>query len=66
MKKHLQKNINIVLGPSQRYLDSRHLLHNPKVPRTVMGFNNRAQIFTGYNYLDVDSLFEVIKRESSQ
>ena len=50
-----KKIINIVLVPSQRYQDSRHLLQNPKVPRTVMGFNNRAQRFTGSNYLDVDS-----------
>ena len=46
---------NIVLVPSQRYQDSRHLLQNPKVPRNVMGFSNRAQRFTGPNYLDVDS-----------
>ena len=55
MQKHLQKSINIILVPSQRYKDSRHLLQNPKVPKTVMAFSNRAQRFTGSNYLDVDS-----------
>ena len=44
MKKHLQ-----------RYQDSRHLLRNPKAPKSVMGFNNHAQRFTGSNYFDVDS-----------
>ena len=42
-----KKSINIILLPSQ----------NPKVPRNVMGFMNRAQISTGSNYLDVDSPF---------
>ena len=50
-----KKSMNIVSVPSQRYQDSRHLLQNPKVPRSVMGFSNRAQRFTGSNYLDVDS-----------
>ena len=52
-----KKSINIVLVPSQRYQDSRHLLQNPKNPRTVIGFNNCAQKFTGSNYLDVDIPF---------
>ena len=47
--------MNNISVPSQRYEDSRHLLQNPKVPRSVMGFRNRAQRFTGSNYLDVDS-----------
>ena len=53
-----KKSMNIILGPSQRYQDSRHLLQNPKVPRSVMGFSNCAQRFTGSNYLDVDSPFD--------
>ena len=44
--------MNIILVPSQRYQDSRHLLQNP---RSAMGFSNCAQKFTGSNYLDVDS-----------
>ena len=31
----------------------------PKVPRSFMGFSNRAQRFTGSNYLDVDSPFQI-------
>ena len=31
MKKHLQKSMNIISVPSQRYQDPRHLLQNPKV-----------------------------------
>ena len=50
-EKILSKNINNILVPSQRYQDSRHLLQNPKVPRNVMGFSNRAQTFTPLNYL---------------
>ena len=53
--------MKIISVPSQRYQDSRHLLQNPKVPRSVMGFSNRAQRFTGSNYLDVDSPFETKK-----
>ena len=30
-----KKSLNIILVPSQRYQDSRHLLQNPKVPRNV-------------------------------
>jgi hypothetical protein len=54
-KTFTKKSMNIILVPSQRYQDSRHLLQNPKVPRSVIGFSNRAQRFTGSNYLDVDS-----------
>ena len=50
-----KKSLNIILLPSQRYQDSRHLLLNPKVPRNVMGFSNREQRSTEPNYLDVDS-----------
>ena len=53
--------MNIVLVPSQRYQDFRHLLQNPEVPTTVMGVNNRAQRFTGSNYLDVDSPLQKMK-----
>ena len=50
MIKHLQKkSIHIILVPSQRYQDSKHLLQNPKVPRSVMGFSNRAKTFTPLN-----------------
>ena len=44
-----------ILVWSQRYQDSRHPLQNPTVPNYVIGFSNRAQRFTGSNYLDVDS-----------
>ena len=47
----MQKKHEHTLVPSQRYQDSRHLLQNPKVPKNVMGFNNRAQTFTPLNYL---------------
>ena len=47
-----EKNI---YRPSQIYQDSRHLLQNPKVPRSVMGFSNRLHRFTESNYLVVDS-----------
>ena len=50
-----KKSINIVLVPSQR-----HLLPYSKVPKTVMGLNNCAQIFIGSNYLDEDSPFRNI------
>ena len=56
--KHMQKKHKHILVPSQRYQDSRHLLQNPTVPNYVMGFSNRAQRFTGSNYLDVDSPFK--------
>ena len=56
-KTFTKKNIKIILVPSQRYKDSGHILQNPKIPRNVMGFSNRAQRFTGSNYLDVDSPF---------
>ena len=47
-----------ILAPSQRYQYARHLLQNPKVPNYAIGFSNRAQRFTGSNYLDVDSPYE--------
>ena len=53
--KHMPKKHKHILVPSQRYHDSRHLLQNPTVPNFVTGFSNRAQRFTGSNYLDVDS-----------
>ena len=46
-----KKSLTIILVPSQRYPDSRHLLQNPKVLRDVMGFSNRGQRFTLLNYL---------------
>ena len=55
ISKHMQKKHNDNLVPSQRYQDSRHLLQNPTFPNYIMGFSNRAQRFTGFNYLDVDS-----------
>ena len=48
------KKAQAYFGPSQRYQDSRHLLQNPTFSNYVMGFSNRAQRFTGPNYLDVD------------
>ena len=54
-KTFIKKSINIILVPSQRYQDSRHILQNPKVPRNVMGFSNRAKTFTPLNYLSSDS-----------
>ena len=59
----MPKNHKHILVPSQRYQDSRHLLQNPTVPNYVMSFSNRAQIFTGSNYLDVDS---PLKQDESQ
>ena len=53
--KHMPKKHKHILGPSQRYQDSRHLLQNLTVPKYVIGFSNHAQRFTGSNYLDVDS-----------
>ena len=50
-----KKIMNIISVPSQRYQDSRHLLQNPKVPRSIMGFSNHTHRFTGSNYLDLDS-----------
>ena len=57
LKTHAKKH-NDSLVPSQRYQDSRHLLQNPTFPNYVMGFSNRAQRFTGSNYLNVDSPFQ--------
>ena len=59
--KHMQKKHNDILVPSQRYQDSRHLLKNPTFPNYVMGFNNHAQRFTGSNYLNVDSPFNILR-----
>ena len=53
--KHMGKQHQLILVPSQRYQNSRHTLQNPKVPKNVIGFSNRAQRFTAPNYLDVDS-----------
>ena len=52
--KHMQKRHKHILVPSQRNQDSRHLLQNSTDSNYVMRFSNRAQRFTGYNYLDVD------------
>ena len=46
-----KKAIHIILVPSQRYQDSRHLLQNPKIPRNKMGFSNSAKTFTLPNHL---------------
>ena len=59
ISKHMQKKHDDILVPSQRYQGSRHLLQNPTFPSYVMGFSNRAQRFTGSNYLDVDSPFQL-------
>ena len=46
--------------PNLRVEHKHYLLQNPKIPKNVMGFSNRAQRFTAPNYLDVDSPFEAI------
>ena len=56
-KGNRKKKHEHILVPSPRYQDSRHLLQNQKFTNYVMGFSNRAQRFTGSNYLDVDSPF---------
>ena len=53
--KHLQKKDKHILDPSQRCQDSRHLLQNPKVLKSIMSFNNHAQSFTGPIYLDEEN-----------
>ena len=58
-KTFTKKSINLILVPSQRNKDSRHILQNHKVPSKVMGFSNRAQRFTESNYLDIDSPLSV-------
>ena len=58
MEEHMQNKHKHILDPSQRYQDSRHLLQNPKLPRNVRGFSNRAQTFTPLNYLSWDSPFQ--------
>ena len=45
-KTHVQK----------KYQHFRHLVHNPTVPKNVMGFSNHAERFTGPNYLEVNSV----------
>ena len=45
------KKHNDILIPSQGYQDCRHLSQNPTFPNYVMGFSNRAQRFTGSNYI---------------
>ena len=59
------KKAQAILGPSQRYQDTRHLLQNPKVPRIVMGFSNCAQPFNPLNYLCSDSPFNNKKKNKS-
>ena len=46
-----------ILVPGRRYQDSRHILQNPKVSKSIMGFNNQAQRSTPPYYLDVDNPF---------
>ena len=55
----MQIKHNHILVPSRRYQDSRHLLQNLKVPKSVMGFNNHAQRSTPPYYLDVDNPLSV-------
>ena len=62
--KHMPKKNKHILGPSQRYQDSTDLLQNPTVPIYVIGVSNRAQRFTGSNYLDVDNPFEIFQFSS--
>ena len=57
--KHMQIKHKHILVPGQRYQDSRHLLHNPKGSKSVMGFNNHAQRSTPPYNLDVDNPFEI-------
>ena len=59
-RKTHEKKHKLILVPSQRYKGSRHLLQNPTFPNYVMGFSNRAQRFTGCNYLDVESPFQIL------
>ena len=60
ISKHMQKKHNDILVPRQRYQDSRHFLQNLTFPNYVIGFSNRAQRFTGSNYLDVDSPLDIL------
>ena len=53
--KHMQIKHKLILVPGRRYQDSRHLLQNPKVSKSVMCFNNHAQRSTPPYYLDVDN-----------
>ena len=59
-----KKNHKHILIPSQRYQESRNLLLNPKVPKNVMGFSNRAQTFTPLNYLSWDSPLPINRTKS--
>ena len=38
-------------------------LQNPTIPNYIMSFSNRAQRFTGSNYLDVDSPFKLSNKK---
>ena len=49
-----KSGINIILVLSRRYQDSRHILQNPKNPKNVMGFSNRAQRFTARHGVSED------------
>ena len=64
ISKHMQINYMYIMVPGQRYEDSRHLLQNPKVFKTIVGFNNHAQRSTPPYYLNVDNPFEKINREN--
>ena len=55
-----------ILVPGRRYQDSRHLLQNPKVSKSVMGFNNHAQRSTPPYYLDVDNPFDHLPTKVSK
>ena len=66
MSKHMQINHKHILVPSWRYQDSIHLLQNPKVPKSVIGFNNHAQRSTPPYYLDVDNPLRSIRPPKSQ
>ena len=44
-----------ILVPGQRYQDSRHLIQNRQVSKSVMGFNNHAQRSTPPYYLEVEN-----------
>ena len=54
ISKHKERKHRHILVPSQRYQHSKHLLQDPTVPNYAIGFSNRAKIFTGPKYLNVD------------
>ena len=58
--KYMQIKHNPILVPDPIYLDSKHLLLNPKVSKIIMGFNIHAQRSTPPYYLDVDNLFHLV------